>query len=166
VAHWREILDYIEEHLHGPSRLFGVAAVPTATHWADEASLNPFEVISGADDFGPDADDEAQVLGTEDTPAITGNIQYDAGRVQIVATSSTTPWVLRLIWGTGTMGDAETAGQYSDVPFMKESPAGWSSLVEVRMPRSKCGIDKLWARGKNASNNATLDFLISQHEYD
>ena len=110
MAHWRNILDYIEEHLHGRSRLFGKKGIPTATDWADQESLSPFQVISGADDFGSDPNDEALVLGTEDTPAIAGNIQYDAGRVQIIATSSTTPWVLRLIWGAGTMADAEAAG--------------------------------------------------------
>lgn len=166
MPHWTEILDYVEEHLHGRSRMFGKKAVPTATDWADEDSLTPFRVISGNDDFGSDADDEAEILGTDDTPAIAGNEQYDAGRVQVVATSSTSPWVLRLVWGAGTMADAEAAGQYSDVPFMKESAAGWSSLVDIRMPRAKCGIDKLWGRGKNATDNATLDFLITQHEYD
>ena len=49
---------------------------------------------------------------------------------------------------------------------MKESNAGWSSLIDVRMPKVNCGSDKLWASGKNASDNATLDFLIASHEYD
>lgn len=162
---FQEVL-YAEEHSHSRTRVFGKSGNQSGTDWAVEAGLTLFRAISGDGAFGSDTDDEALLLGTSDTPAIAGKGKFDPGRIAIIATSSTTPWVLRMIYGTGTMADAETAGQYSDINFMKESNAGWSSKTEVRAPLMNCGVDKVWLRAKNATNNATIDFLISIHEYD
>jgi len=151
-----------EKHMHNRERWFGKLGVQTATDWGDEASIAPYQAISGLGIFGADGNDEALVLGTDDTPAISGMTKFDAHRILITASNTATDWVLRLIYGTGTMADAETAGQYTDM-MIQEARKG--SPVEVLMPRAGCGSSKLWLRAKNASDDATVDFFVGIHEY-
>ncbi len=156
----------IEKHFHNRERWFGKLGVQTATDWADD-TLSPYQAISGNDDYGGDADDEAQVLGTADTPAITDMVKYDVHRLLIVAASSTTQYKLRIVYGSGTMADAITAGQYSEI-MIKEDPAlfgGSGQPIDVLMPRRTCGTDKVWIQAWNATNNATVDFFAGIHEY-
>ena len=155
--------DIIKSHLHNRERWFGKKAVQTATDWGDEASLTPYQAISGAGVFGADDNDEALVLGTDDTPAISGMLTYDAHRILITAAGNATDWVLRLIYGTGTMEAAESAGQYTDI-MVQEAKKG--SPIRIIMLRSVCSECQTWLRAKNASNDATVDFFIGIHEYD
>ena len=152
-----------EHHLHNRERWFGKLGAQTATDWGDEASLTPYRAISGNGVFGADANDEALVLGTDDTPAIAGMVSYDAHRLMISAASTATDWILRIIYGTGTMADAETAGEYTDV-MLTEAKKGVP--VDVMMPRTTCASCKVWVRAKNATNDATIDFFIGIHEYE
>jgi len=151
-----------EHHLHNRERWFGKLGVQTGTDWGEEASLAPYRAISGNGVFGADPNDEALVLGTDDTPAIAGMTRFDAHRLLITAASNATDWVLRVIYGTGTMADAESAGQYSDV-MVQEARKG--APIEIIMTRGTCGSTKVWVRAKNATNNATIDFFIGIHEY-
>ena len=151
----------IEKHFHNRERWFGKLAVQTATDWGEQAGLTPYRAISGLGVFGADANDEAQVLGADDSPAIVGMTKYDAHRIEVQAASNANPFVLRLIYGDGTMADAEAAGDYTDVMVME---ARKGSPVDVLMPRRDVCC-KLWARAKNAADNATIDFFIGLHEY-
>ena len=152
-----------ERHLHNRERWFSIAAPQTATDWGEQASLAPYRAISGNGVFGVDANDEAQVLGADDTPAIAGMFTFDCHRLLITAASTATDWVLRLIYGSGTMADAETDGQYTDV-MGQEAKKGFP--IEVIMPRCNCGTHKLWVRAENATDNATIDFFVGIHEYE
>ena len=158
-----EVID-IEKHLHNRERWFGIAAPQTATDWGELASLAPYRAISGLGVFGADANDEALVLGPDNTPAIAGMTRFDAHRVLITAASNATDWVLRLIYGDVplTMVQCEALGQYSDF-MVQEARKG--SPVDVLMPRCHCTDGRLWIRAKNATNNATVDFFIGIHEY-
>lgn len=158
-----ETIYEIEKHLHNRERWFGKKVVQTATDWGDEASLTPYRAISGSGVFGADGNDEALVIGTEDTPAISDMTTYDTHRLLVTASSNANDWVLRLIYGTGTMADAENAGQYTDV-MVQEARKG--SPMDVLMPRCMCASAKIWLRGKNGTNNATIDFFIGIHEYE
>ena len=162
VAEVEQLAYEAEKHVHTRERWYGKTGSQTATDWGTLASLTPFRAKSGNGVFGEDADDEALVLGTADTPAITAMTKYDAHRLLVTATSNATDWVLRLIYGSGTMAQAETDGQYSDV-MIQEARKG--SPVEILMPRGTCGTTKLWLRAKNATNDATVDFFIGIHEY-
>ena len=152
----------VEKHLHNRERWFGKKAAQTATDWGDQASLAPYRAISGDGVFGADTDDEALVIGADDTPAIAGMTIFDAHRILITAASNATDWVLRIIYGEGTMAAAESAGQYTDV-MVQQAKKG--SPIDVLMPRCDCAVRKLWVRAKNATNNATIDFFIGIHEY-
>ena len=152
----------IEHHLHNRERWFGISADQSGNEWGLLAGLAPYRAISGAGAFGADADDEAKVIGTDDTPHITGMTKFDFHRIMITASSKTSDWVLRLICGTGTMAEAEAAGQYSDV-MVQEARKGLP--VSIMMPRGDAGETKCWLRAKNATDNATIDFFIGVHEY-
>ncbi len=152
-----------EHHLHNRERWFGKSADQSGNNWALAIGLTPYRAISGASDFGSDADDEAKVLGTDDTPAIAGHTMFDPHRIWVEAASNATEFFIRVIYGTGTMADAETAGQYSDI-MVTEARKG--EPMEVMMPRLDAGVDQLWIRVKNASDNAWIDFHYGIHEYD
>jgi hypothetical protein len=158
-------IEEIEKHFHNHEHWRGKLAVQTATAWADN-TLAPFRAISGADDYGADTDDEAQVFGTDDTP-INGAVKFDPYRVLITELSTDTPWKLRMVYGTGTMADAIIAMQYSEVCLMNTtagSKAG-GTPINFMMPRLNSGVDKVWMQAWNATDNATCDFLIGLHEY-
>lgn len=154
-------------HLHNRERWFGKSADQSGNDWALEASLTPFRAISGNADFGSDLNDEALVLGTEDTPIITSQTHFDLHRLLIVGVSVDTPYILRIVYGTGTMADAITAGQYSDVMVKFDSvnpTVSAGTPVDLVFPRNLNG-NKIWIQTKNATNNATIDFFVGVHGY-
>jgi hypothetical protein len=158
----------IEHHLHNREEWFGKKAVQTATDWGDPESLTPYRAISGAGVYGADANDEAQVLGTDDTPYRVGKAYFDIHRLFMVAFSVDTPYLLRIVYGVGTMADAIAAGQYSVIPVAtNQTPANKSTgnPINTLMPRVAADT-KIWIQAMNATNNATVDFLVGIHEYD
>ena len=157
----------VERHLHGRERWFGKLAVQTATDWADD-TLTPYRVISGAAVYGADANDEALVLGTDDTPAIAGNVRFDVHRFMVIAASSATPYKMRFVYGIGTMADAIAAGQYSEIVLMIDPAAAQvpHDVFEIMMPRLTAGTMQVWAQCRNATDDATIDFLVGLHEYE
>ena len=161
-----ELLE-IEEHLHNTERWFGAKAVPTATSWADD-TLTAFQAISGNGDYGSDADDEAEVFGSADTPAQTGKTKFDVHKILIVDTSVGTVYKIRMVWGSGTMADAISAGQYTEEMYLIDAAnpqQSGGSPVEILMPRLDAGT-KVWVQARNATDNATIDFFVGIHEYD
>lgn len=156
----------LENHFHNQECWRGIKAVQTATEWADDV-LTPFRCISGNNDYGSDADDEALVLGTADTPFRIGLVKFDVHRIFIDDVSVASLYKMRLIWGTGTMADAITAGQFSCLHLKFDGIGATSASfpVDVKMPRLDSGVDKLWAQCWNVTDNATLDFLVGIHEY-
>ena len=160
-------VEVVEEHVHNRERWFGIKAVPTATDWADNV-LAPFVAISGADTYGADADDEAAVFGTADTPATAGMTKFDIHRLLVVDVDHDTPYKLRLVWGTGTMDDAVTAEHTTEVMVMFDAANPTQSAgtpVDVMCPRLDCGVDQLWIQAWNATDDSEIDFLIGIHEY-
>ena len=155
-------VEVVEEHVHNRERWFGKSADQSGTDWGVEAGLTLYRAISGNSVFGADANDEALVLGTSDTPAIAGMTRFDVHRIIINAASHANPFVLRILYGTGTMAAAELAGQYSDV-VITEAKKGLP--LGIIMPRAECGVSKIWVRAKSGTNDATIDFYIGIHEY-
>lgn len=157
----------IERHIHGRERWRGKKAVQTATDWADDV-LTPFVAISGNNTYGSDPNDEAQVIGTDDTPAVPGMVRYDLHELLIINASSQTPYKVRMVYGSGTMADAVAAGQYTEVVFIMDTSAQQQphGPVPIMMPRGYCGVTKVWAQAWNATNNATISFLVGWHEYE
>jgi len=153
-----------DEHFHNREYWFGKAAPQTETNWGTRASLAPYRAISGLNDFGGDDNDEALVIGSADTPVRENSTQFDFRRLQIVASSSSTVYLFRIIHGTGTMNEAEVAGQYTEIPYLKEAAPSRGAPVDLVEEKIAVG-QKVWIRVKNATDNATIDFITGIHEY-
>ncbi len=151
-----------ERHHHNRERWYGISNDQTGNNWSTESRLMPFRAISGAGIFGVDANDEAKVIGSDDTPMQAGMTLFDFHRIMVTAVSNANESIIRIIWGTGTMADAEMVGQYSDA-MLTEARKG--SPITILTPRIASGT-KVWARHKNGVNNATIDFYLGLHEYE
>lgn len=157
----------IERHIHSRGRWCGISGDQSGNDWCAD-TLSPFQAISGANAYGSDANDEAKVLGTADTPIISGSAKFDLHRFLIVDVSADTPYKLRLVYGAGTMADAITALQYTEVMVMSDvtNPQRSSGTpFTLQVGRLDAGT-KVWVQAWNVTDNATIDFLIEIHEYE
>ena len=165
--------EYTEEHEHHVVRWFTKRNPQTATEWAvtleDNLALAPYRAISGAGVYGADPGDTCQLFGTADIP-IAGMIHGDFDEILPLANSSNTPYLCRLVWGTGTLANAINAGQYTEFPFFR--PAADNNRKVMRVPCRKIPITiagllvQIWVQTQNVADNATLDFIIGVHGYD
>lgn len=158
----------IEHHLHNIEYWAGLNPAPTATVWATIPSIAPYRAISGNNDWGTDANDEANVLGSADTPVQAGRYRFDLHRILITTQNSITPWMLRIIWGTTTMAAAIAANQFTcfaEVTNIALGGIGGGVPAAIMMPRQAVGT-QIWIQAWNATNNATIDFLVGFHEYE
>jgi hypothetical protein len=152
----------VQDHVHNLNVAFGVAAIPTATHFADIERLTPFLVTSGNGTFGA----VTNVLGSGDTPVRSGMLFFDAHEIHITAVSVASQWILRFIFGTATQTEAqaEAAMQYTNVIIQQATVTGFSFPQEARLYKIPSG-SQLWMKGENATNAATFNFLFQLHEY-
>lgn len=164
----------LERHFHGHERWYGKSADQSGVNpWATSVSTGgmptSYRCISGSSAFGGDASDEAQIWGLYDTLSVGGTTQVklDLHEMFITASSVTTMWILRIVYGTGTLADAITAGQFSCFPLIADAAQNGAIdiIVPIMMPRTTIGTHKIWIQGKNATDNATLDFLVGLHGY-
>lgn len=167
-------LHEVEKHFHNHERWYGKSADQSGVNpWSAALSgtgmVTSYRAISGANDYGGDTNDEAQVWGLYDTLSVGGVSQakLDAHKIFITASSIQTIWYLRFIYGAGTMADAITAGQFSTIPLVADAAQGGSIdvIVPIMTPRITIGTHKMWVQGKSATNNATIDFLVGLHGY-
>ncbi len=157
-------LTTIEDAIYNTESWVGKSADQSGDDWGSD-TLTVFQAISGSGDYGADADDEAKVLGADDTPIITGNTLFNLCSILIIAASVTTQYKLRIVYGTGTMAAAITAEQYSEVMIIA-NPAATTATgvpINIKMPRLVSGT-KVWVQCKNATDNATIDFFAGLHE--
>lgn len=161
--------EYTEEHFHNIVRWYTKKNPQGANDWCaplDGHLANPYRCISGNGTWGADANDEALLFGTDDTLTELGTLLYgDADRILVTANSSATVYLIRIIWGTGTMADAILANQYTEFPYLRAIADNVRKIQEFKMPKLAVAI-KLWAQCQNATDNATLDFVIGVHGYD
>lgn len=159
----------IEKHFHNHERWFGISADQSGNDWALSVSTagmpTAFTAISGNDTYGADANDEAKIWGTDD--AMGTDTKLDLHDIFVTAASETSIYYLRIIYGSGTMADAITAGQYSEIPVIADAATGGSiaEIINVMMPRITIGTHKIWIQAKNTTDNATISFLVSAHSY-
>jgi hypothetical protein len=162
-ARQKTLLEH-DEHFHNTEYWFGKSADQSGNNWGTRDLLTPYQAISGNNDFGSDLNDEAKVLGSDDTPVVAGKNEIDIRRILIVDCSAITPYFIRLVHGTGTFAAAVAAGQYTTAMYIKESAAGRGSpfdIIQLKIPAGH----KVWVSIKNATDNATLDFYVGVHEY-
>ncbi len=152
----------IEQHFHTRWRWFGISANQTGDDWALATGLTAFSADSGSGVFGA----VIKVLGPDDTPIFAGHTLFDSGMILAATLQHTTPYVMQLIWGTGTSADAITAEQFTEVMLIKSTATGAAggSPFPIRMLRIAVGTN-VWARVKNATDTSTIEFFIGIHEY-
>jgi hypothetical protein len=155
----------IERHLHHWERWFGLAAVPDAeVHRADSIVDNvaPFQADGGNDTWGS----WLQVLGSSDTPAITGSAYYDLHQIDVVAAErANTTYLIQIALGASGAA-ALTAGDYSELVFHPQSVQGRPAPLTFQARRvvvtTKAWV-RILARGQNTG---TMDFYVGLHEYE
>lgn len=161
-----EIVAIIEHHFHNMEHWLGKSGNQSGNNWGAD-TLTPYRAISGNGVYGADANDEAKVLGSTDTPIESGETLFDIREIAVIALSSDTVYKLRIVWGTGTMAAAITALQYSQDMIItstdKANKFGGAPFA-IRMPKLAIGT-KIWVQARNATNNATVDFFVGLHEY-
>lgn len=162
-----ENLLFVENHFHTREHWRGKKAVQGATDWFDDV-LTPFRAISGNGVYGADADDEAKVVGSGDTPIEAGYTTFDLHRFCICSISDNGIYKLRIVWGTGTMADAIAAEQFSENMIKPNETIGnkWNGgPIDIKMPALPVGM-KIWIQTANVVDNATIDFQVGLHEYN
>jgi hypothetical protein len=167
----------IEKHFHNFERWFGKSADQTGVNpWATSASTYTagampvsYVATSGNDDYGADANDEALVWGLYDTLSVGGVVQtkLDFHQILFRTASNQTLNILRIVYGSGTLADAITAGQFSEYPVLIDPATGGSVdiVIAIMMPRITIGTHKVWVQNKNASDDSTVGFLVGAHGY-
>jgi hypothetical protein len=158
------LIGEIERHFHHYERWFETAAAPSGeTNVADGIGSGggAFQIDAGSDDWGS----WVQVLGSADTPAISGSVYYDPHKIDIATVERALPYFIQI--AAGTSGAAGlSAGTYTELVFVPQSVAGRPAPIPIGF-RRQAVTTKLWARCKcPGQNTATLDFYIGIHEYE
>ena len=153
----------IERHFHSGARWFEAAAVPDLTsHAADRIGdgAGAFQIDAGNDTWGT----WVQILGSEDTPTVTGKTHFDPHLLVVEDNEVAGTYFLQFARGaSGAAGLA--AGTYTEIVLALVNKAG-GVIIPVQTGRAPAG-SLLWARCMcPGSNTATLDFYIGLHEYE
>lgn len=159
--------EIIDTHLHSREHWCGNSGDQSGNNWGSD-TLTAYRAISGNGVYGADADDEAKVIGSADTPIITGMVYFDIHRITVIAISSDTVYEIRTVWGTGTMAEAILADQFTEEMIITSTDKAnkfGGAPFETQIPRLAVGT-KVWLQVRNTTDNATMDFFIGIHEYD
>ena len=164
IAKIIEETDETVQHIHNVSRSWGAVAVPDETNAIESNVTRPFAVESGNDTWG----DAVPILGTGDNPVLDGMTVFDCRKILITSLDDdTTPWKFRIIWGTGTSGDAITAEQWTEEMAQTNAVPGnraGAIAITILMPQLAIGT-KLWAQSWNDTNGEILSFFWEAHGY-
>ena len=160
------MLGEIERHFHNRERWWGSNGGATETNAIAATVTVPFVAVSGNDTWGT----AIPICGTADAPVPSpDNDKFDCHRIMVTdLDDDTTPWRLRIIYGTGTSGDAITAGQWTEIMVMTNAVPGnraGASPVDIIMRRVDVG-SKLWAQSWNDTNAEELSFFWGAHGYE
>jgi hypothetical protein len=157
---------HTEEHVHHKVRWYGKKAIQDATHWAallDTGLGLLYRAISGLGVYGLDLNDEAKLFGTDDTLE-PGYVTGDFNEILVVANSASSLYLCRIIWGIGTMAEAITAKQYSEWPYFRGNADNVRKVRTTTTPLIPINY-KVWLQTMNATDNATIDFVVGVHGY-
>jgi hypothetical protein len=153
----------IERHLHSAGSWFGTAAAPTATHLADRVGpgIDHFTIDAGNDTWGS----WVQILGSGDTPARAGLVNYDPHEMLIADAEREVVHFVQ--FGRGASGDAAlSAGTYTEIVIGVDATKKFKGITRIQTGRAPAG-SLLWARCLAVgADTGTLNFYIGIHEYE
>lgn len=154
-----------ERHLHSYERWFENASVPSGeVHVADRlgTGAGAFQADAGNDDWGS----WLQILGSSDTPEISGSTHFDLHRISFVAQErNNTIYLAQVAFGASGAA-ALTAETYTEFPI--KTGGGNSVIVPTSLQTRRITAGtKAWLRLKSPGNDTgTLDFFFGLHEYE
>jgi hypothetical protein len=155
----------IERHVHSYERWFETASVANGEiHVADRACEGggSFQADAGNDDWGT----WIQILGSSDTPELSGLAKFDLHRIAFVAQErNNTVYCIQI--GFGASGAAALSAE-SYTEFVIRTGGGNSVItpIDVQMRRVDA-TTKTWLRlNCPGQNTATLNFIFGIHEYE
>lgn len=154
-----------EQHLHNVERWWGALAGPTETNAIESNVTRPYAATSGNDDWGA----AIPIIGTADNPGVSGlSTEFDVHELLITdLDDDTTPWKIRLIYGTGTSAAAITAGQFTERMVQTNAVPGnraGGTPVAFKMIILDVGT-KVWAQAWNDTNGEVASFFVGVHGY-
>lgn len=156
-------VEEIDHHAHNVERWWGTTGADTETN-AIAATLTPYSATSGNNTWGA----AIPICGTADNPVLVGMTEFDPHRIFVVSLDDETdPWRIRLIYGSGTSGEAITAGQWSESMIESNAVPGNRAggvPLDFRMPVLTVGV-KLWAQVWNDTNSEVMQFFWGAHGY-
>jgi len=154
----------LERHFHNRERWWGATGAPDETNAIAATVTVPFVATSGNNTWGT----AIPICGTADNPVLATDVKFDCHRIFVTdLDDDTTPWRIRIIWGSGTSADAITAGQWTEMMVMTNAVPGnraGASPVDVIMRRVDVGT-KVWAQCWNDTNGETISFFAGYHGY-
>ena len=154
----------IERHFHSYERWFETAASASGeTRVADAAGTGGgvFQIDAGNATWGS----WLQILGSSDTPAISGSAKFDIHRLEITAAERDEIYVIQFAFGESGAA-AFSAGAYTEAPFTPASNLVDAGPMVLQSRRHTVGT-KVWARCIcPGQNTATIDFMFGLHEYE
>lgn len=154
-------VEEVERHLHNRGRFWGSNGAADETNAIAATVSVPFVAVSGNDTWGT----AIPICGTSDNPVGAADTKFDAHLILVTDTDHATPYRIRLIYGSGTSGDAITAGQWSEAMFIT-STGPFSSGVPLSLIMHRVDVGwKLWAQVWNATNGSNVDFFWGAHGY-
>lgn len=153
-----------EKHIHNRERWLGIRVGWDGTNEVNSAtndSVDPFQLDAGNDTWGT----AKCIIGSGDTPLITGNTYYDMHRIVVHATEQNALYRLRFAWGAD-YATAVAAGNFSEIDFMPVTNLADSGPSDIRTLRLAVGTKIFAAAWCRNQNTGTIDFTIGVHEYD
>ena len=158
-------VEEIERHFHSYERWFAAAAVPSGeAHIADSITTSDtaFQMDAGIDQWG----EWLQILGSTDTPAISGSAKYDLHRIYVVAVENANATHLVQI-GFGASGaQALTNKTYTELVFRPQTVQGAETVLSMQSRREDA-TTKAWIRcWVSGASTSTVDFFFGLHEYE
>lgn len=161
----KNVVDTIQRHNHSPERWLVAAAVPVGeTHVADSMSDSSaaFQADGGADTWGA----WIQVIGSEDTPVVAGNILFDFHKIFLTA-NERNDTIYKFQFAFGDSGAAAwAAGDYTEFPIITQTGITNVDPIRIQSERIDSGAKvwcRVWAVG---AATGTIDFYVGLHEYD
>ena len=158
-------IEEVDRHIHNWERWMAAAAVPNAEiHVADPIADNPvpFMLDAGNDAFGV----WVQIFGSADTPIVSGMVNYDMHRLEIVAWENNSQLhIVQIAFGESGAA-ALAAGAYTEFPFQTGQGTAKVSPIDILSRRQAVGT-KCWARTFAPTlNTSTISFYAGVHEYE
>ena len=160
----QDVADEIDQHFHNIERWWGSTGADDETNAIAATVTVPYQAQSGDNTWGT----AIPICGSSDNPVLDSMNEFDAHRILFVdLDDETDAWRLRIIWGTGTSGEAIAADQWSEIVIIANAVPGnraGGMPMAMRMPPVTIGT-KLWAQSWNNTDDEILQFYWGAHGY-